>query len=754
MASVIINGKTIEAQEGQMLIDVADSAGIDIPRFCYHPKLSVAANCRMCLVEVKGGRKPVPACATPVTDGMIVNTQSETTKAAQKSVMEFLLINHPLDCPICDQGGECELQDVSLEFGSDISRYTVAKRVVEEKDIGPLVNTDLTRCIHCTRCVRFGKEIAGVQELGMTGRSEFSEIGTFVEKSMDSELSGNVIDLCPVGALTSKPFRYSARAWELNCREGVAGHDSTGSNLLFHVKGSALKRVTPRQNEKINEVWLSDRDRFAYEGIQTDQRCVEPQLRQETTLKGVDWQTALAKAAEVLKDSKPHVLVNQNATLEEMTLLNDIKQDLGGQLDSRLRQRDFSGSAQTYLNDAVIGVDAFEQADQVLVIGSHLTEEHPMIAHRFRKAGAALKLINAKQYHLRIKRTQTQLLKPSGWSEQLAKLVKAVLIKKQSQALLDQLEVLTPVKVDATSEQWASELLGGKKSMVVLGNLAAQSDCFSELLEWSKLLAEQLDAQWCVLPEQANSTGAKWAGLDADLMNTNVALMLGDLGDEPLVLFNVDPDHDTAHKTALLARMKRSKVIAFVTHHSDSIAEYADVILPIATYAETSGTFVNAAGQWQSFSAAVPAMGESKPGWKVLRVLANLLDVEGCLHQSSSDVITSLRASRGSAEPKPNQIAIPSQLGSANEAVDQIVYWHAYAGDAILRHASALQQTTVAQQGEQGYISADTFESLSLTYRKQEDKLTKLEQLCQISDEVAEGCYWIPASAKLPMGEG
>ncbi|MEO7107701.1 MAG: NADH-quinone oxidoreductase subunit NuoG, partial [Rhodoferax sp.] len=390
MIEIELDGKKVDIVEGSMIMHAAEKAGTYIPHFCYHKKLSIAANCRMCLVDVEKMPKPMPACATPVTQGMIVRTKSEKAIKAQKSVMEFLLINHPLDCPICDQGGECQLQDLAVGYGSSSSRYEEEKRVVFHKDIGPLISMEeMSRCIHCTRCVRFGQEIAGAMELGMSHRGEHAEIEAFVGLTVDSELSGNMIDICPVGALTSKPFRYSARTWELSRRKSVSPHDSTGTNLVIQVKNNTVMRVVPLENEAVNECWIADRDRFSYEALNSADRLTTPMLKQGGEWKSVDWQTALEYVAHGLQSIKASqgaasigALVSPHSTLEELYLAGALVRGLGSEnIDYRLRNADFANShaGARHLGMAIADLNNLER---VLVVGSNLRKDHPLFAQR------------------------------------------------------------------------------------------------------------------------------------------------------------------------------------------------------------------------------------------------------------------------------------------------------------------------------------------------------------------------------------
>ncbi len=528
MVKIEINGQVVEAHEGDMLIDVADDAQISIPRFCYHKKLSIAANCRMCLVDVEGAPKALPACATPVTDGMKVQTKSAKALTAQKSVMEFLLINHPLDCPICDQGGECELQDVAMEYGDDVSKYTEAKRILGDKNIGSLIHTDMTRCIHCTRCVRFGQEVAGMMELGATGRSEWMEIGTYIERSVTSEMSGNMIDLCPVGALTSKPFRYSARPWELKSHKGIAPHDSIGSNIILHSKNDEVKRVVPDENESINEVWLSDRDRFSYEALNADDRLKSPMIKEKGQWKVVDWETALAFVADKLKHyaqtdaSKMAMFASPNATLEELHIAQKLFRGLGVEnLEHRLRQVDFEmdsfgGIAAPKLNH---DFEAVEGLDSVLLIGTYLRKELPMLNHRVRKAalnGAQVVSVNPVKFDFNYDLSDE--FAAENLVNELAALAKAVL---ELNGEKDQAWSKT-IEVSDAHRQAAQRLKDGRKTAIMVGQIAQMDTHYAKLVKLASLIADATGATLNVLPMSANEVGAHMAGfVPKSGLNTN-----------------------------------------------------------------------------------------------------------------------------------------------------------------------------------------------------------------------------------------
>ncbi len=629
MVEIELDGQKVEVPPGSMVMHAAEKAGTYIPHFCYHKKLSIAANCRMCLVDVEKAPKPMPACATPVTQGMIVRTQSDKAVKAQKSVMEFLLINHPLDCPICDQGGECQLQDLAVGYGGSGSRYQEEKRVVFHKDVGPLISMEeMSRCIHCTRCVRFGQEIAGVMELGMSHRGEHAEIETFVGQSVDSELSGNMIDICPVGALTSKPFRYSARTWELSRRKSVSPHDSTGANLIVQVKNHRVMRVVPLENEAVNECWIADRDRFSYEALNGPDRLTEPMLKQGGEWKTVDWQTALEYVANGLQQIRSNhgaasigLLASPHSTVEELALAGALVRGLGSEnIDTRLRAADGGNAAPAgqarWLGRPIAELSTLQR---VLVVGSNLRKDHPLFAQRIRQAvrhGAQVSALvdAAPAWAMAVKHT---LLSDSRqWVTALAGVAAAVAEARG---------VAAPVSVTADEAQRAiaQSLLGGEQKAVLLGNAAAHHARASSLLALAQFIGTHTGATVGYLTEAANTVGAQLVralpgngGLDASRM------LAGGL--KAAVLLNVEAEDTGAGLQGLTSADMVVTLSPFKTN-----LDVSDVLLPIAPFSETSGSFVNAEGRLQSFHAVVRPLGETRPAWKVLRVLGNLLGLPG-----------------------------------------------------------------------------------------------------------------------------
>ncbi|HEX22125.1 MAG TPA: NADH-quinone oxidoreductase subunit G [Chromatiales bacterium] len=701
MVNIEIDGKKIHAREGSMVIEAADDAGINIPRFCYHKKLSIAANCRMCLVEVEKAAKPLPACATPVTDGMKVFTRSAKAVAAQKGVMEFLLINHPLDCPICDQGGECELQDVALTYGSDVSKYAESKRVLPSKDFGPLIGGDMTRCIHCTRCVRFGIEIAGVYEMGSIGRGEHMEIGTFVQQSLSSELSGNIIDLCPVGALTSKPFRYVARAWELVQRDSIAPHDCVGSNIHVHVKRDRVVRVVPRENEEINETWLSDRDRFSYEGLNSAERVQAPMIKVEGEWQETDWETALHRAVDGLKQVGSDdigALASPVSTLEELYLLQKLMREIGcGNIDHRLKQTDFSDQEEApgfpWLGQAI---GDLERNDAVLLIGADVSRDQPIIGHRLRKAalsGGKISSVSPANFSYHFPQLASRV--STNMLEELVAIAKALLGKSAKTAPEGFAALSKSVEVADLHSQIAESLLNGQSASVLMGEAAINDTQFSAIRSIATLIAELSDSRPGYLPAGGNGAGAwqagalphrKAGGRPASVNGKNIAQML-DSDMKAYLLLNTEPEADCVG-AARETMEKAQFVVSLTPYSSDAVMAYADVILPISPFTETSGTFVNAEGRWQSFEGVVPPLGDSRPAWKVLRVLGNLFNCDGFDFIESSEVLAELSTEVGDTRAD-NTISwrCPESLGSAVEYGKP----PAYAGDGIVRRAESLQ---------------------------------------------------------------
>jgi NADH-quinone oxidoreductase subunit G len=706
MVEIELDGKKVEVTEGSMVMHAADKAGTYIPHFCYHKKLSIAANCRMCLVDVEKAPKPMPACATPVTQGMIVRTKSEKAIKAQQSVMEFLLINHPLDCPICDQGGECQLQDLAVGYGGSSSRYEEEKRVVFHKDVGPLISMEeMSRCIHCTRCVRFGQEVAGVMELGMTQRGEHSEIETFLGDSVDSELSGNMIDICPVGALTSKPFRYSARTWELSRRKSVSPHDSTGANLIVQVKNNRVMRVVPLENEDVNECWIADRDRFSYEGLNGPERLTQPMLKQGGQWQQVDWQTALEYVANGLKQIKADhgaqsigTLVSPHSTLEELQLAAMLTRELGSDnIDYRLRNAEFTAfEGVRWLGTSIASLTQLQRA---FVIGSNLRKDHPLFAQRIRQAvrkGAALSVLTssnlmADREAWAMSVAQAAIVDAGQWVEVLAGIAAAIA------QTTGQAAPLAPANApDAAAQAIAASLLSGERKAILLGNAAAHHAQASSLLALANWIGAQTGATVGYLTEAANTVGAqlvgafpKNGGLDAGRM-----LATGS-GLKAVMLLNTEPVFDSAAGAAAADVIGNAQMVVTLSPFKANL-EFSDVLLPIAPFTETPGTFVNAEGRVQSFHAVVKPQGETRPAWKVLRVLANLLGLPGFAFESTAEVLRTI-GDNGAVPADALGNATAAKAVAASGAVSAPVVASIYQLDSIVRRAPSLQLTADAR---------------------------------------------------------
>ena len=710
-----LDGKTIQAKPGSTILEVALSAGKYIPHFCYHKKLSVAANCRMCLVEVEKARAPAPACATPVTEGMKVHTCSKLAVEAQKGVMEFLLINHPLDCPICDQGGECQLQDLAVGYGKSASRFEEEKRAVVDKDLGPLVKTTMTRCIHCSRCVRFSDEIAGYQELGMSYRNNHVEVMPFIGKTVDSELSGNIIDICPVGALTSKPFRDVARSWELSRRKSIAPHDALGSNIQVHIdKYHKVVRVLPLENEALNECWLSDRDRFSYEGLYHAERATEPMVKQDGKWLKVDWETALTYASKSINGVKlDHgadaigVLASAISTSEELHLLQKMMRAFGvNNLDYRLEQQDFSLDGKTegvsYLGSSVLDLIANKA---VLVVGSVLREEHPLLTQRLRQAskrGMELHSINVMEQDLLAPIATEITLDPRELAYALAQVLKATLEITNKSSNVDLSKVISNVKI-----QTIAASLVKNQGHVLLGRVARGLANYSELVLLANEIARVCEGKSGTLPSLANEVGAQLVGFTPYRAAFNGYFTKGLNARQMLesqrkayVLLNTELEQDSySSQLALAALNKAETVVVMSAYTNNDMLEYADVILPITPFSETAGSYVNLEGTWQKFNGVTRPLGEAKPAWKILRVIANKLGLDGFEYASIEDVRAELSNLADNSSYLNNQAKIdglkivPAQLkGLIRFGITGI-----YNSDSIIRRSHSLQQTPWAK---------------------------------------------------------
>jgi len=763
---ITVNGKPLAARRGQMLIEVTDAAGIDVPRFCYHKKLSVAANCRMCLVEVEKAPKPLPACATPVMPDMVVHTASKLARDAQKGTMEFLLINHPLDCPICDQGGECELQDVAMGYGGSVSQYTEGKRVVFDKYIGPLIATEMTRCIHCTRCVRFGEEIAGIRELGATGRGEDVRIGTYIEKSVASEVSGNVIDICPVGALTARPSRYTARSWELSQQPSVSPHDSVGSNVYVHLDGSTVNRVVPRDNESINEVWIADRDRFSYQGLTSSDRLSTPMVRVDGELQATDWSTALSTAADLLQNSGTDlgVLASPGITLEELYLSQKIGRALGtNNIDHRLGQLDFSAQ-----NDAPtmpwlgMQLNDLETLDAALLVGSNIRKDQPIAALRLRKSalkGAQISFINPKHFPLHFDAAEMITTRYDRMVSEL------YCVARAAGADLSAMGEVSETHGDERHQRVADALDRGDRAAVFLGNICIHHPAYAQLQFLANVLAKATGATLGMFPERANTAGAWLAGVlphrgaggqslaqvsTANAQSGKHALDMLETALKTYLLIGCELEFDAANPArAVQALSGANGVVAISAFMSDSLREHADVILPAATYTETFGTYVNANGTWQSMRGATNPPGDARPAWKIFRVLADELELGGFGYDSPEAITRELQGH--CSDVKLGNITdfstVPAFASPLDSELVRAGETPIYATDPIVRRSQPLQKSV---DGKQAFASMHRAE-MQKRLLSEGDTISisqngsSVTLPVKLDDDVPEGCVWVPA---------
>lgn len=775
MLNIEIDGKPVEVEHGTTIIDAADKLGVEIPRFCYHKKLSVAANCRMCLVQVEKFNKPLPACATPVADGMKIFTRSKAAIEAQKSVMEFLLINHPLDCPICDQGGECDLQDIAMAYGAPASRYTEEKRVVLNKNIGPLISTDMTRCIQCTRCVRFLKEVGGMMELGLVNRGEHAEITAYVDKSVDSELSGNIIDLCPVGALTSKPFRYSARSWELTRRPSIAQHDGLGSHIEVHVKDGKVMRVLPREKDTINECWISDRDRFSYAGLNSPERLKVPMIKHKGEWRETDWKTALEFAAGQLKDITNQyggdalgVLVSPNSTMEEGYLARKLAEGLGcANVDYRLRQTDFRLDGKR-LGTPWMGcnIPDIEALDRILIIGSNLRNEHPLLSTRFRKAvarGAELSKISPLDNDALMPVKHKIIVRPNDMVNVLAQVLKAMsglqrlslCLPQSLNKLLEEITVRENTQAIAESLAGMGELydLVSPKTGIFIGNMALNDPRFTEMYSLAEAIAGLCGATFGLMPAGANNTGQHLAGVMPGPQGMHARAML-EVPRKAYLLVNVEPELDCHNGAAAHKAMQQAECVVALTMYKSDALEDADILLPIAPFTETSGSVMSIEGRVQSFSAVTRPLGECRPGWKVLRVLGNTLGLQGFDFNSSEEVKTAIFGGE-----KPSAVVWRSLNNNLKELVEievkiksdglqRIGEVPQYQADPIVRRSPPLQKTKYNVTPFAG-LHPDMMQKLGL---QQGDRVLvtqgdgRAELSVRADEHVAMGCVRIPAA--------
>ncbi|OGT56747.1 MAG: hypothetical protein A3F14_04300 [Gammaproteobacteria bacterium RIFCSPHIGHO2_12_FULL_43_28] len=702
-----IDGRKLTAKPNQTVIQVADEAGIYIPRFCYHKHLSIAANCRMCLVEVEKVPKALPACATPITPGMKVLTKSQRSIDAQRAVMEFLLINHPLDCPICDQGGECELQDLSMGHGSSHSDYDECKRSVQDENLGPLIATEMTRCIHCTRCVRFGDEVAGMRELGITYRGQHAEIGTYVEEAVKSEVSGNIIDLCPVGALTSKPYRFTARAWELEQAPSVSPHDCIGSNLFVHTRNGDVMRVVPRENAHINQTWIADRDRYSYTGLYHADRLSEPRAKIGGQWQTVSWEKAFSLVVErlqkVLNVDGPDqlgALASPNSTLEEFYLLQKLMRALGSpHIDHRLREKDMRDQAEMPAYPGMeMPMTALSECDAIVLIGSNLQKEQPIAALQLRRAianGAAVVAINPVDYQFNFALSAKAIIAPQRLPQTLA----AILAQLKGEA-----------NRDTCAEAIANLLKAKQKVCVIVGALSMHHEEAALIRQLAQRLVTATSGRLVFMTDGANSAGAWLSGviphrLPGALLADEVGLNAYEMLKTPrkaYILLNVEPDLDCANATlAIEALRQASTVIALSMYRNPTLEAHADIILPITPFTETAGTFVNAAGIAQHFHGVTKAYGSSRPAWKVLRVLGNFLQLSGFDYESAEEVTKEVNAVIASMQTFTMQVQEKTAyaLPAIKAAMQRIGEIPIYAIDSLVRRAGPLQKAQTIMEG-------------------------------------------------------
>jgi NADH-quinone oxidoreductase subunit G len=761
MPVITIDDKQIEIAAGATVMDAAREAGIYIPHFCYHKKLSIAASCRMCLVEVAKAPKPLPACATPVADGMVVKTHSDYAVTAQKGVMEFLLINHPLDCPICDQGGECMLQDIAVGYGGGASRYAEPKRVVKEKDLGPLIATDMTRCIHCSRCVRFGQEIAGIMELGMPGRGEHTEVMPFLERQVGSEISGNVIELCPVGALTSKPFRYSARPWELSRRRAVSPHDGLGANMALHVMNNKVMRAVPLDNEAINECWLADRDRYAYQALNSDDRVTKPMVREGDRWIEVDWQKALAQAAGALKVIRethgPEAigfLTSPHQTVEEHYLFQKIARGLGCEnIDHRLDQADTPAMAGApWLGMAIADVSTL---DRVLLVGSTVRKEQPLIAQRLRQAvkkGAQLNVVHAADDDLLCKVANKIIVRPSALVGALARIAKA--LQDAGSDLGPVAGALAGVSADDAARAIAASLLSGERKAVLLGDVARQHPAMADLRRLGQAIAAAAGASFGILVDSADAVGAAVVGCAPSANGMGAAAMVAQPR-KAYVMLGVEPYLDAHDPMAMRKAMEAAELVIALAAFKGSAPKYAHVILPVAPFAETDGAYVNMEGRVQDFRAAVKPQGEARPAWKVLRVLGNLLNLDGFDYDRAEAVrAAALPEGEASVRARLDNSAPAGdlRLPAVAEGLERLGETPIYEADSLTRRAPALQATPDSERAKVCWLRGDMIQRLGLT----EGKPVKIvqergESVMKLGrdDRLAEGVARIAGSQPL-----
>ena len=747
MVEIEIDGNIVKANPGEMLIAVTDRESISVPRFCYHKKLSIAANCRMCLVDVEGAPKAQPACSTPIAEGMKIHTRNEKAKASQKAVMEFLLINHPLDCPICDQGGECELQDVAMEYGSDVSRFSEGKRIVGDSDIGALIQTDMTRCIHCTRCIRFGTEVAGIMEMGATGRGEDLKIEPFLTEGIQSELSGNMIDVCPVGALTSKPFRYELRTWQMNAVSNVARHDLVGSNIYTQTYKGKVKRIVARDNESVNETWISDRDRFSYEGLSHENRLLTPKIKVAGKWQEAEWNVALDFAIRGLANNvfNSHqsdqlgALASNTASLEEFHLLQKILREVGSEnIDHRLNVKDHNNTISLESN---IKLSGLEGIDHALIIGSNLRLEQPMINHRLRKAtlaGATVDVVNVMAFDFNYRLNSENIVAPNQTAATLAGVLKSILQSNHKEIP----DYLNELEISDAAAQLADQLLQSENSVIVLGEHLINNPQASSVANLVSEIANQTNSTTLNVTATGNSMAANLAGFVPGKGGLDVNAML-DADLKAYILLDVYPHYDFHNSIKAIDALNSNDtfVISLNSFKDEAVSEYSDVMLPIASFYETPSSHVNVEGAVQSYSAAVSAPSDAKPAWKVLKVLADLLELPGFHYANCAQVTSEVSHQRQKQRVNEESVDLTVKRG-----INVIWQKSPYAIDALLRHSASLQDTKIGQLNNASMNKA-TAKKLEL---EKGDEYLGIPVI--VNDTVANNCVFVNANHSTQIG--
>ena len=696
---VTVDGIEHDATPGQMLIELTDQTGNYVPRFCYHEKLSIAANCRMCLVEVDNSRNALPACATPVSDGMVVHTKSKAAKTAQESTMEFLLINHPLDCPICDQGGECELQDLAYTYGKNNSRFDIQKQTKKNDDLGPLVSTDMTRCIMCTRCVRFGTEIAGIQELGTIGRGEDSNISTYVSSTVDHELSGNIIDLCPVGALNNKPYRYTDRTWELDQIESISPHDCVGSNIMIHKKNDIIRRIVPKNNPEINETWIADRDRFGFDGIYSDDRVKSAKLRVERKLRDVKLSEAIDRSVELIqssstKDQSIGVLISPNLSTEEQYLLLDLCDQLGIKgIDYRPRQRDFStDSANDFIPHMNIKLSDVDAMKNILVLGSDIRKETPILAHRVKKSadnGALVHVINSyeSEYHFQV----DQQIIADEWVNDMGLVLKAAINLTKNSLPNNIADHLDNIGEPSPIHEAIAASMCQDKSLIIIGIEAYSDSQYQMIRSYAHILSTICQTSLCEISEGSNMIGASIHGVvnkqeNHTLNFSEIVHMKHDL----LIMYGIEPE-DTIYQSELIECMESAKdLIVFTPYANEHFDQYADVIVPINTHYENNGSMINIELRNQSF---INTLSLDVDQFTNIELLMSLYQGIGIQSVSVDEINDSVHKGIDIITSTEERISKIPENKQSIKASKKEVRFNMYNVDNILRRSQPLQKT-------------------------------------------------------------